>query len=583
MRDLHGTVLYVGKAKDLKKRLSSYLRFKGSNASKTGVMITKITLVETIVTGTEKEAFILEASLIKKYLPRYNILLRDDKNYPLIKVTVNEEWPRLMMTRRRSKDGARYFGPYSSSASMWETIHYLNKLFPLRRCKGKNLQKRTRPCLNFQMHKCTAPCLGQISKADYLRNVDNILCVLAGKNKKLLKILHSEMLAAATDLDFELAAQLRDKINSLKKTMEKQIIVATHKRDQDLFSLLIKDGAAALSILHIRQGVINGHNSFYLGTPIGSDAENMAEIVRRFYVDEQAIPQDIILSVMPDENDSIANWLSEKKGSQVNLKVPIRGDARKLIVMATNNASRVFDEYDKKNNFWLQLAADLQKKLTLHDLPERVICCDISNIGGKQSVGAVVSFFCGEKESSKYRHYKIKTVEGPDDYASMREVLTRHLNRAQEGDFLPNLLVVDGGKGQLSMAISVVNALHLQERISLVGIAKEKNSEGEKLYRPGRKNPIIPQAHSKMLLFLMRVRDESHRFGITFHRKWRQKETLTSELETIPGLGPVRRAALLKEIGSVSRIKSASVPELTKVSGISLTLAQEIVAFFSPK
>ena len=583
MRDKDGVILYVGKAKDLKKRLSSYSHFRDNKSSKTRILLTKVAHVETIITDTEKEAFILEASFIKKNRPRYNILLRDDKNYPLIKVTLNEEWPRMFMTRRRSSDGARYFGPYSSSASMWETIRFLNKLFPLRRCKGKKLQKRERPCLNFQMNQCLAPCLGKITKEKYLRVVDNILAVLSGKNRELIKRLSGEMQIAADTLDFELAAELRDTVASLQKTMEKQIIVSGLDINQDVFSIVREGDVVAVSILHIRKGVINGHKSFYLGKPIGYDLEIMNEVLKRFYSDEQEIPENIFVSVLPDECESLKQWLSEKKVGRVNLKMPQRGDGRQLLAMAEKNARHIFADRAMRSDSWDHLSAEMHKRLKLDFQPERVICLDISNIGGKQSVGAVVSFFCGEKEKSRYRHYKIKTVTGPDDYASMREVLTRHLKQAEKGDFLPSLLVVDGGRGQLGMAVSVVNELNLQGRFSLAGIAKEKGDKGEKIYRPCRKNPIILAGRSPILLFLMKVRDESHRFGITFHRKWRQKETLTSELDEIPGVGPVRRAALLKEIGSLSRIQSATIEDLARVPGISLALAEKTFRFFQNK
>jgi len=390
------------------------------------------------------------------------------------------------------------------------------------------------------------------------------------------------MQAAAADLNFELAADLRDKINALKKTIEKQIIVSDHPdKDQDVFALTRNEQAVALSIINIRKGVINGHKSFYLGSPVGGDPENMAEVIKRYYGDNPEIPADIILSAMPDGSEAICEWLTEQRGHKVHLMVPMRGDRLRLLAMAETNAQRVFEDRQKKSDSWRNLALALEKKLSLNRPPERVICFDISNIGGRQSVGAVVSFFGGEKEAAKYRHYKIKTVEGPDDYASMREVLARHLRRAKEGGFLPDLLLVDGGRGQLSMAISVVDDLGMSDSFETAGIAKEKGSEGEKLYRPGRKNPIILPGHSPILLFLMRIRDESHRFGITFHRKWRQKETLTSELAAIPGLGPVKMAALLKEIGSVSRIKEAGVSELTKVKGINQELAKLIIAQLS--
>jgi len=576
MVDGSGVVIYVGKAKDLKRRLSSYLRHRGHSASKTGVMVSKVERVRTMVTATEKEAFILEAALIKEHRPRYNILLRDDKNYPLIKVTVQERWPRLLMTRRRQGDGARYFGPYSSSSSMWETIKYLNKLFPLRRCKGAKLKGRERPCLNYQMKRCPAPCLGEGGREAYMRAVDAVLAVLSGKSKALIKGLEGEMAEAAAALEFERAAEIRDKISALKKTTEKQVIVSAHVKDQDVLALHSQDGVSVLAVIHVRGGVVNGFRDLYLGELTVSASESMAEIIRRFYGDEQEIPKEIIVSVLPEEGEGLADWLSDKRGNRVTLRQPKRGDGRRLVEMALDNGRRLLEDRLSRQRSWEGTREEMCRLLRLPKAPERIICMDISNIGGKQSVGAVVSFLGGEKESAAYRHYKIRTVDGPNDYASMSEVLERHLKRAEEGGFLPDLLLVDGGKGQLAMAVAAVEALNLRERVMLAGIAKERGDEGEKLYRPGRKNPIVLPPHSPILLLLMRIRDESHRFGITFHRKWRRRETLTSELQGIVGLGPVRQQALLEHLGSVSRIRTATCEELAQVPGISMTLARTI-------
>ncbi len=581
MKDKSNNILYVGKAKDLRKRLSSYTRFLESDYSKTGVMLAKIRCIDTILTSTEKEAFILEASLIKKEKPKYNIILRDDKNYPLIKVTVQEKWPRILMSRRRLKDGAKYYGPYSSSSSMWKTIRYLNKLFPLRKCKGATVKKRERPCLDYQMKRCLAPCFMKISHDEYIQVVQEILFILEGKNRELVQKLKKEMAAASQSLEFERAGQIRDKIYALEKTVEKQIVVSKPNVERDVYGYWQEKETAALSVLHVRNGIINGYQQYYFNDPVGSDAEIMAEVLGRFYAENRDVPREIFLPFMPLNQIFLTEWLAEKKGSSVSLRVPQRGDGLKLLAMAEKNAMQAFKDRAAKIESWNSMSDNIIHKLKLRSAPDRVICLDISNTGGKQSVGAVVSFLGGEKESAFYRHYKIQSVEGPDDYASMRETLLRHLNRAVEGEFLPNLVIVDGGRGQLSKAIAVLQELALEDKVELVGIAKERDEEGEKLYRPGRKNPIILDRHSGVLLYFMKLRDEAHRYGITFHRKWRQKEAMASLLDTIPGVGPARKKALLSQLGSLTKIKKASIAKLNQVEGINVSLAEKIHKFFN--
>lgn len=577
MKDKAGQFLYVGKAKDLRKRLASYARYEETQYSKTSMMLSKVQQIETIITHTEKEALILEASLIKKHKPKYNIILRDDKNYPLIKVTVKETWPRLVMTRRRINDGSKYFGPFSSSSAMWETLNHLNFIFPLRRCKKKELKKRERPCLNFQMGRCFAPCVEKISTKEYQEMVHNVLMVLEGKNKQLISKLKTKMEQASDRLMFEKAALYRDRINAIRKTLEKQVMVATHKRDQDVFGLYRQDTSIAISIIFIRHGTVCGQQSFFLSEPLDNDVEVLAEVLERYYDDQHPVPQEIIVPFPLGEIEkTLVEWLSDLKNGKVAIKNPKRGDLLNLLKMANTNAKEVFADRGKKAKTWQGLAQTVQKKLRLSCLPERIECVDISNIGGEQAVGSLICFVNGEKETKKYRHYKIRTITGPDDYGMMAEVLERRLSRGKEEKDLPDLLMVDGGKGQLNIAIAVIKDLGLQDKIELVGIAKEKKGEGEKLYRPGRKNPILLANHSPTLLFLMRIRDESHRYGITFHRKLRKKKSLQSELETIQGVGPNRKKILLKTLGSLKRIKNASIDELADVPGLGSELAKQI-------
>jgi len=577
MKSRTDEVLYVGKARELRKRLSSYGRIDQGQHGKTAMLLSQVRLIETIVTKTEKEALILESSLIKQHRPKYNVILRDDKSYPLLKVTVQEQWPRLVMTRRRVKDGARYFGPFSSPSAMWETIRYLNSLFPLRRCKEKNLKPKSRPCLNHQMDRCLAPCADKVSREEYQELVSNVLLVLEGKNQQLVKELSRKMEEAAADLRFEEAAELRDRINSLSKTLEKQQVVATHTRDQDVLGFARQDASVAVALLFIRKGVIIGQQGFFFADPVGTDAEVLTEVLSRFYGEEDRyLPQEILLPFAGTDDPLLAEWLSEKKGSAVAIVCPRRGDRVRLLEMAETNARQVLVAKKSKQTSWQVLAGRLQKALGLARLPERIECLDISNLGGKQAVGSLVCFVGGEMAKNRYRHYAIHTVEGPDDYAMMGEVLGRRFARGVAENDMPDLLLVDGGKGQLGVAMHALAELGIPGGVELAGIAKEKAEEGEKLYRPGRKNPIILDNHSPVLLYLMRIRDEAHRYGITLHRKLRAKESLTSSLEQIPGVGKTRKELLLRELGSMQRISQASEAELGAVAGIGTTLAAQI-------
>ncbi len=583
MLDGKSSVVYVGKAKDLFKRLSSYAHFSGAEYNKTAIMLSKVRKVETIITNTEKEALILEASLIKKHKPKYNIILRDDKNYPYIKVTVQEEWPRVFMARRKARDKARYFGPYSSSTAMWSTLRLIGSLFPLRNCKGTRLKKRDRPCLNRQIGKCLAPCAGNADRALYLEHVGKIIMVLEGRNQDLVGTLKEQMAAASAQLDFEKAATVRDQISALSRTLEKQVIAASHNKDQDVFGFARKDAAVTIAILFIRNGLINGSRTFFFGDPYGEDGTILSQALSQFYDSQSLIPREILLPFAPPDLEVHQEYLSDSAGIKIQLKIPQRGDSQQLIAMANANALQLFEEKEKKKQSWLNLSKTMEKVLHLHRPPNRIECLDISNISGKQAVGSLVCFTRGEADKNNFRHYKIRTVDGPDDYAMMKEVLERRLQRGMDEQNLPDLMVVDGGKGQLGMALAVAGELAITDQIDWIGIAKEREDEGEKLYKPNRKNPIILPAHNPILLYLMRIRDESHRYGVTFHRKLRNKATLASDLDRIAGIGTEKKKQLLRHMGSLKRIKNASLEELMEVKGIGRELAREIISFFHPK
>lgn len=583
MLDGKSSVLYVGKAKDLFKRLSSYAHFSAAEYNKTAVMLDKVRKVETIITHTEKEALILEASLIKKHKPKYNIILRDDKNYPYIKVTVQEEWPRVVMARRKARDKARYFGPYSSSTAMWSTLRLISSLFPLRNCKGTTLKKRDRPCLNRQIGKCLAPCAGNADRALYLEHVGKIIMVLEGRNQDLVGTLQEQMATASSQLDFEKAATIRDQINALSRTLEKQVIAAGHNKDQDVFGFARKDTAVTIAILFIRNGLINGSRTFFFSDPYGEDGAILSQALSQFYDSQSLIPREILLPFALPDLELHQEYLNDSAGIKVQLKIPQRGNSQQLIAMASANALQLFEEKEQKKQSWLHLSKTMERVLHLHRPPTRIECLDISNISGKQAVGSLVCFTHGEADKNNFRHYKIRTVDGPDDYAMMKEVLARRLQRGIEERTLPDLMVVDGGKGQLGMALAVAGELAITDQIDWIGIAKEKHDEGEKLYKPNRKNPILLPAHNPILLYLMRIRDESHRYGVTFHRKLRNKATLASDLDRIAGIGTEKKKQLLRHMGSLKRIKNASLEELMQVKGIGRELAREIVSFFHPQ
>jgi len=575
-----GKVIYAGKALDLRKRLASYARVQGAAHAKTAVMVSRIARVETILTRTEKEAFILEASLIKEHRPKYNVILRDDKNYPLIKVTVGETWPRVMMTRRKIKDKSRYFGPFSSSTAMWSTIRLLQSLFPLRRCKGAELEKRSRPCLNFQMKKCLAPCMGKVDADLYQEMVRDVLLVLEGRNRELSHKLKEKMALAVSRLQFEEAALYRDQLRALTETLEKQVVAGEGALELDVFGMVRQGPSVAISVITVRHGRVLGQQVFFLAEPVGEDSEVLAESVKRYYEEADFIPRELLFPLLPDDHQLLGEWLTERKKQQVAFKVPVRGDKTRLIDMAQANARQVFSERDAKEKSWDVLAAALVETLHLQRRPERIECLDISNISGQQAVGSLVCFEKGEKSGKRYRHFKIRTVPGPDDYRMMAEVLERRFTRGVAEDDLPDLLMLDGGKGQLHVAVDMARRFNLENRIELVGIAKEKGQEGEKLYRPGRKNPILLPRHSPLLLLLMRIRDESHRYGITFHRKLRHKSAFASEIDNIPGVGPERKKKLLQVFGSLTKLKNASAAELAAVPGIGPELAEAIARFF---
>ncbi len=564
-------VLYVGKARDLRKRLAQYAHYSGPAHSKTMVMLSHVRRVETILTTTEKEALILEASLIKRHRPRYNVILRDDKNYPLIKISTQDAWPRVSVTRKRLRDGNRYFGPYAAPGAMRATLQLLHAQFPLRHCR--TVRERERPCLNYQMGRCLAPCAGKVSREEYGRMVEAVLAILEGKVDQVRQALTLRMQAASEALAFERAAHYRDQLKALDSTTERQVVAAEHSLDQDVFGLHRQDASVGIALLFVRGGMLTGAQQFFLADPIGDDGTVLAQALMQYYSGQRQPPRELLLPCVPEDQDLVAERLAELREGPVVLKTPQRGKGMQLMRMAQANAVQLFSAEARKEEAWQVLARSLQQKLQLAASPEVIECLDISNLQGRQAVGSLVCFVHGEREAARCRHYRIRKKETPDDYAMMQEVLERRLEKGMAQENLPDMLLLDGGKGQLQVAVAALERLGLSGRLDLVAIAKEKQDEGEKLFRPGRKDAILLPGHAPALLFLMRIRDEAHRFGITFHRRLRGKAQLHSDLDSIPGIGPQRKRRLLHRFGSVRRIREADAQELAAVPGIGPELA----------
>ncbi|WP_255592402.1 excinuclease ABC subunit UvrC [Thermosulfurimonas sp. F29] len=572
--DSRGTVLYVGKAKNLRRRLASYLT---PATPKTRNLLARAERLETILTRNEKEALILEANLIKKHRPRYNVLLRDDKAYPLIRISLGERFPRLTVVRRRRRgDRALYFGPYPSAGAVRETVKVLTRFFPLRRCSNAEMHRRTRPCLYYQIGKCPGPCAGLITPEEYRRIVEKAVAFLEGRSQELLEKLSREMEAAAEKLEFERAALLRDRLRALSRILEAQAAVLPEEKDLDVFALARKGDRVSGAVLFVRRGKLLGHKIFHLrGTP---EEDPWEDVLAQFYDEGKLLPEMVVLPELPGERAVLEEWLSELRGGPVRLVSAEEVSFKDLYEIARRNAEEALRSRLRGERTWEELAEELAGVLKLPVIPQRVEAVDLSSLQGAAPVGAIVAFFEGEPDRNRYRRYHIRTVSGtPDDYAMLREVLTRRLRRGLEENDLPDLLVIDGGRGHLETARTVVEELGLSERIGLCSIAKEREDEGEKVYLPGRKNPLRLSGHGEVLRFLMRIRDEAHRFVLSFHRKTREKEALASFLDGIPGIGPKRKKVLLSRFSSPEEILSAGVSGIARLPGFNRTAAETLI------
>ena len=579
MKDAAGKIIYVGKARNLKKRLNSYFNRPEHADTKTAVLVKKIASIETIITATENEALILESTLIKKHRPRYNVILKDDKRYPSLRMDIKSAYPSLTVVRKINRDGALYFGPYTSPPAVYQTLKVINKTFRLRKCKDRMFKVRTRPCLNYQIGSCLGPCCLTVEPERYQEMVREVVLFLKGRTPDLVAKLKQDMHAAAAERQYELAAEIRDKLFAIEKTLEKQIVVMPDFQDRDVIAFSRSPADVIVTILFVRAGHLVGSRNFHFSETLASDAELIGSFIQQFYEQTTHIPDEILVSAAFDGMDVIQEWLTDLKKTKVEVLLPQKGPKVHLIHMAEQNAGNELRQLieDRMND--QSLLQRLQKQLNLARLPERIECFDNSNISGTQPVSAMVVFEQTRPKKSDYRKYRIKTVSEPDDYATMAEVLKRRYGKGDGSAPFPDLLMVDGGKGQLGIAVSVLEELNLSGRFDVVGIAKKDDIKGEtqdKIYKPGRMNPVNLDRDGSLLLFLQRIRDEAHRFVITFHRARRGAAAIRSALDAIPGVGPKRKQALLKHFGSVKAIRAASLDDLSQAPGMNRKTAEMI-------
>lgn len=583
-KDRTGEVIYVGKAKNLRARVRQYAR-GGDGRVQITFLLSQLADVEVLLTNSEKEALLLENTLIKQYWPRYNIRLKDDKSYWHVKVTAQESWPRLFLTRQVAKDGSKYLGPFHSSAAVQETLEIIRKVFPLRTCSDTVFRNRTRPCLEYQIKRCLGPCTLPVDPADYQRQLKGALLLLEGKNNELVSQLTTRMHEAAEALRFEDAARLRDQLRAIEQTGEKQQVATPLGNDQDIFGLYREGGVVEIEVLFVRGGKLVGNISYSFDDNEFPDEEVLSELLTQFYQGERFVPDEILLPTTIEDAAAREELLGERKSKKVIITCPQRGDKVRLVDMAQENARQSFIERRRGAEQKEKTLDHLRRALSLQNAPKRIECFDISNIQGNLAVGSMVVFDEGEPDKNRYRRFRIKTVEGADDFAMMYEVLTRRYHRALEEKDLPDLLMVDGGKGQLGVAVEVFRELRITE-VDVIGLAKmrterdpfieEVEHSAERVFLPGRKNPVVLKPNSTALFLLQRVRDEAHRFAITYHRQLRAKERLSSPLDNIPGVGPSRRKALLRHFGSLKRVRMATIEELTQIPGITPTVAEAI-------
>ena len=585
MYDEKDRPIYVGKAKNLRARLRTYLNETDSRYS-VKFLMRRVARIEFLVTNNEKEALLLENSLIKQYKPRYNMRLKDDKTYVSLRLNRAEDFPRITVVRRYRKDGAKYFGPYSSAFAVRETLRHIHQMFPLRRCSDHVMANRVRPCLYYQMRQCLAPCARLADRETYHEVADQAALVLEGHSDDLEKRLLHQIDHHAQRLEFEKAAFLRDRLYHLRRTIERQRTVAVPgAEDRDVFGFFSEGRFTEIQAIFFRGGKMVGGRAFSFERCEMPLDELLGSFLLQYYADAPMVPAEILLPIDLEDAAALGEVLTERRERRVNVLWPQRGEKRALVEMAMRNAQTSFEEKRLADAANKDLLEQLRKTLKLSVTPNRIECYDISTIQGTGAVGSMVSFVGGVPDKARYRRYAIKAVEGQDDFAMMREVLMRRFRRAIEENDLPDLVVIDGGKGQLNVAVDVFKDLAIED-LPAVGLAKARSEGGaqsaERFFVPGRKNPIVPSQHGPVVRLMARIRDEAHRFAITYHREKRSKATLRTALTDIPGVGPTRARNLLKSLGSLARIRASSASDLAAVPGVSEALADTILTHLAP-
>jgi excinuclease ABC subunit C len=579
MKGSDGRVLYVGKARSLRKRLSAYFKASSHSDSKTDALVGRVSDIEVILTRTEKEALILESNLIKRHRPRFNVVLKDDKRYPSLRLDAQEDYARFTVVRKIGGDGAQYFGPFASAQAVRETLKVLNRTFKLRKCKASEFRTRTRPCLHCQMNGCLAPCCRDVPAELYREHLQEAVLFLKGRTQELLGKIRADMESAAAAQEYEMAARLRDKLFALQRTVEKQVAVTTDFIDRDVFAAAAAEGAGVITYLEVRGGYLTGTRQFGFPETMAAEDEMLGAFIRQFYEGRSQVPGEICVSHRLEDQAWIEEWLAGQNDRRVRIHRPERGEKARLMEMALTNARTELDALLMRRSNGAALLMRLQRRLGLSRTPQRIECVDNSTLMGSDPVAGVVVFVDGRPEPSAYRRYRIAGLAVPDDYASMSQILRRRLEKVSTVESLPDLLMVDGGKGQLGAALAVMQDLQLVGRMDVVGIAKKDPAKGEgqdKVFLPGRSNPVQFGRDADLLLFLQRIRDEAHRQAIGFHRRRHRAASLTSALDAVPGIGRVRKAQLMDRFGSFEAVRAATLDELSALPGFNRKRAEAV-------
>ncbi len=596
MKDAKGGILYVGKAKRLKHRVRSYFSVSGIPSIRIATMVSQIAEIEYIATDSELEALILEATLIKKHKPHYNVVLKDDKNFPYIKFTINEEFPRILTVRKIKWDGAMYFGPYVNAGAMQKTLKLIKRFFPLRLCSGHvTRQRRERPCFEYEIHRCLGVCAGKCTKEEYWRVVEEVKLFLQGKKDDLLKNLQERMKRHAEALEFEQAARIRDQIEAVTQTMERQKMISTNFENQDVIATARKGSQVNVQIFFIRNGMLMGRKAFHFSELVQGNGNERTEhleekevlrsFVEQFYLKDVLIPDEILLPEPIPNQQMITEWLSDRRGKKVSFVVPQRGRKKRLISLVQQNAELALGEIeDTDTDAFQQVLEELKQQFGLKQVPRRIECFDISNIQGNMAVGSMVVCENGLMQPKEYRRFRIKTIEGSDDYGMIQEVITRRYSRLQREELpFPNLIMIDGGKGQLHAAKHALYTLNANS-LDVIGLAKARGARGsetdqERVFTMTSRDGVVLDTTTKSAQLLQHIRDEAHRFAIIYHRTLRKKVNFHSILEEIPGVGQKRRKRLLTHFGSLKKLKEATIEEIATTSSINHDLAETIYTF----